>query len=138
MPTQSAPRPTPLTFSGLCRREAIDRRFAGDLQAYDQYLNTWFARSWLPAMGLKFKILLNLCVLGFLAPKFMKFEKFPLAYNLRYPTQRIKVRHCTTLLGSTPDELCSDHGPAPILSTDSRYFPKGRWADACIRRARGG
>eukprot|EP00961_Rhodomonas_salina_P275768 3725542-Rhodomonas_salina.2 len=70
--------------AGPCRREAIDRRFAGDLRAYDQNLGL--------VKGLKANVMINLCFLGLFAPWFMQFENFPLAYNLRYPTQRLPVR----------------------------------------------
>eukprot|EP00961_Rhodomonas_salina_P117211 1577824-Rhodomonas_salina.1 len=67
-------------------QEAIDRRFAGDLRAYDQSWQTIGVK-----LGLKWNVLINLCFLGVFAPWLMKFEKFPLAFNLRYPTQRLPV-----------------------------------------------
>jgi len=70
-------------FLTKCCREAIDRRFAGDLRAYDQNLGL--------VKGLKANVMINLCFLGLFAPWFMQFENFPLAYNLRYPTQRLPV-----------------------------------------------
>lgn len=81
-----------LTVAGLCRREAIDRRFAGDLRVYDQNL---LRLGWIK--GLKANVLVNLCCLGLFAPKLIAFEPFPVSDNLRYPTQRIRVRHCRTL-----------------------------------------
>ncbi len=66
----------------MCR-EAIERRFAGDLLPYGQ--------RFLSLPGLKLNVLMNLLVLGIAAPWTMKFNKWPAAEILRYSTQRIRV-----------------------------------------------
>lgn len=72
-------------FVEKCCTEAIERRFAGDLLPFSQ-----------PAvlglkLGLKRLVLANMLVFGLLAPLTMKFHTFPIAENLRFPTQRARV-----------------------------------------------
>ena len=67
------------------RREAIDRRFTGDLLEYGQDLVR------LPIAGCKPAVVFNLLFLGLLAPFTLKFEPIPVSENLRFPTQRIRV-----------------------------------------------
>lgn len=95
------------SFLEECCKEAIDRRFAGDLLVYGQGLmmNHWWLE-W--TKGLKRMVFLNICCLGLFAPYSLKYNYYPAAENLRYPTQRMDV----------PGDFNKDEGRTHFYSAD--------------------
>lgn len=73
-----------MNFVESCCREALDRRFCGDLHPYGQHIGPIRG-------GCKRAVFLSLFTGGFIAPYLLKFVPPPSAQNLRFSTQCRKM-----------------------------------------------